>query len=78
MPITILTDSHSLFKVIVKSTTATGESLMLDVEVAREAYANGAVHSVGWIRSYENLEDALTKFKSFPALHTMLRTRILS
>lgn len=78
VPIAILTDSHSLFNVMVKSTTTTEKRLMIDIEAAREAYARGEVSNVGWVRSEDNLVDGLTKIKKCDALHELLQTGVLS
>ena len=49
IPLTMITDSEQLFKVIIKSTTTTEKRLMIDVETARAAYNEGEISDVGWI-----------------------------
>lgn len=41
LPLIILTDSESLFKIIVKATTTTEQNLMVDVKATREEYQTG-------------------------------------
>lgn len=57
----MLTDSESLFKCIVKSTTTTEKRLMIDIEAARQAYGKQEISDIGWIRSEDNPADGLTK-----------------
>lgn len=61
VPLTILTDSESLLKLIVKSSVTTEKRLMVNVRAAREAYERGDIRNVGWIRSPDNMADGLTK-----------------
>lgn len=63
IPMTMLTDSESLFRVIIKASVTTEKRLMIDVRAAREAYQRGDISNVGWIRSAHNLADGLTKFE---------------
>lgn len=60
-PLAMLTDSESLFKCIVKSTTTTEKRLMIDIEAAREAYCKQEISDIGWIRYEDNPADGLTK-----------------
>lgn len=66
IPLTILTDSESLFKVIVKSSTTTEKRFMINIQAAREAFETYEIDNVGWIRTKDNIADGLTKTKSAP------------
>ena len=77
IPLTLVTDSESLFKVIVKSTTTTERRLMIDVKVAREAYARHDISDVGWLRSHNNPADGLTKIGKCTSLTRLLDTGVL-
>lgn len=59
--LTILTESESLFRIIVKSSISAEKRLMVDIRAAGEVYEVGDISDVGWIRSNHNLSDALTK-----------------
>lgn len=63
IPLKMFTDSDSLFKTIVQSTTTTERRLMIDIEAAREAYGRQEISDVGWIRSEDNPADGLTLFR---------------
>lgn len=72
LPLAILTDSESLFKTIVKSTTTTEKRLMIDIREAREAYGKQEISDVGWIRSEDNPADGLTKPAPCAALERLM------
>lgn len=78
IPLTMLTDSESLFRVIIKSSITTEKKLMVDVRAAREAYHKVEIGDVGWIRSTENLVDGLKKFAKCKALTACLESRIIT
>ena len=69
------TNSESLFKTIVKSTTTTEKRLMIDIQAARNAYAKQEIGDVGWIRTEENQADGLTKSKPCSALVDIWKLR---
>lgn len=62
IPITVLTYSESLFRIIISSSVTTEKLLMIDVKAVRDAYQKGDLIDVGWIRSAQNLVEGLTKF----------------
>lgn len=74
LPLAMLTDSESLFKSIVKSTTTTEKRLMIDLEAARQSYGTQKISDVGWIRSEDNPADGLTKPAPCKALEKLLET----
>ena len=78
LPLAMFTDSDSLFKTIVKSTTTTEKRLMIDVEAAREAYGRQDISDVGWIRSQDNPADGLTKRGRCEPLERFLDTGYLN
>lgn len=60
LPLTILTDSKSLFQFITSSLTVTSEKrLMVDVLETKQADDNGEISDVVWIPSDHNLADGL-------------------
>lgn len=73
-PLAKLTDSESLFKSIVKSTTTIEKRLMIDFEAARQSYGTQEISDVGWIRSEDNPADGLTKPAPCKALEQLLDT----
>lgn len=74
VPLAMLTDSESLFKTILKSTTTTEKRLMIDMQAAREAYGKKEISDVEWIRSEENSADKLTKSVPCSALEHVMDT----
>lgn len=77
IPLAMLTDSESLFKCIVKSTTTTEKRLMIDIEAGREAYGKQEISDIGWIRTDDNPADGLTKSVLCPSLERLLDTGFL-
>lgn len=73
VPLAMLTDSESLFKTIVKSTTTTEKRLMIDIQAAQEAYGKQEISDVGWIRSEDNPADR-TKPAPRAALERLMDT----
>lgn len=78
IPITILTNSESLFEIMVKSITTTEKRLMIYVRAAREAFENREFLKLGWIRSMENAADELTKLKQCEALENLQLLELLT
>lgn len=74
IPITMLTDSQSLFNVIVKASSTTERRLMIDIRATREAYMRGEISDVGWILSTDNIADAFTKLTPCKALDDLMST----
>jgi hypothetical protein len=73
VPITMLTDSKSLFDIITKSSTTSEKRLQIDVAAARNAYHEGELSEIGLIASEQNLADPLTKPKSTAPLADVLK-----
>lgn len=62
IPITVLTDSDSLFRIIIKDSVTTEKLLMIDMKAARGDYHKQDFRAVRWIFSTQNLANGLTKF----------------
>jgi hypothetical protein len=76
IPLTILTDSKSLFDVITKSSSTFERRLMIDITAVRSAYNDQELSIVGLVRTKYNPADAFTKLGSREALNTIIQTRI--
>lgn len=63
IPLQMLTDSHSLFDVITKSSMTSECRLMIDIKDVRDGYENMHISNVGFVRSENNPADAFTKVK---------------
>ena len=61
LPLTICTDSFSLYEYIVKLGTTVEKRLMIDIIALRESYERHEIHTIRWINSTDNLIDAITK-----------------
>jgi Reverse transcriptase (RNA-dependent DNA polymerase) len=68
VPLTILTDSKSLFDVITKSSSTSERRLMIDITAVREAYFKQEISDVGFVRTKNNPADAFTKVGKCDAL----------
>ena len=64
IPITMLTDSQSLFDIITKSSYSTERRILIDVAVAKEAYRKKDLSDIGLVASKDNVSDCLTKTSS--------------
>jgi hypothetical protein len=73
LPISILTDSLSLFDVISKSTITAERRLLIDLAAAKAAYAARELEHVGFIRTQYNPADSFTKVSRCPILEDILR-----
>ncbi len=51
--------------------------MLIDIAELREAYREGDLRNLGWIRSEYNIADALTNDKKESALHRVLSTSTL-
>ena len=57
----LVSDSKSLYGLVVSLSQTTERRLQIDLEMLREAYENRDLTSVGWIPGEENPSDDLTK-----------------
>lgn len=69
-----MTDSDSLFKVIIQSYNMTEKRLMIDVQAGREAYHERKIDDMGWVRSENNLADGLTKLNKPELIQRTMKT----
>lgn len=76
VPITIFTDSLSLFDVISKATTTLEKRLMIDIASVREAYVKHDLEKLGFIRSQHSSADPFTKVMKCKALDDALNGRL--
>ena len=74
----VFTDSRTLFDSIISFCSMTEKRLLIDIACLRQAFRSGELSNLGWIRSGENVADALTKDKSKSALHNVLRSHKLN
>lgn len=75
--LTILTDSESFFKVIIKATITTEKRLMVYVRDAREAYQRSGISDVGWVRPPQNISDGLNNISRCNALELFIDDGII-
>jgi hypothetical protein len=76
VPLSLLTDSKSLFDIITNSSSTLEKRLIIDVAAARESYANEELTDIGLIRGEDNPSDAFTSDSS--AARKMLETILAS
>ena len=72
VPITMLSDSKSLFDVITKSTCTSEKRLMIDISAVREAYGKQEISDVGFVTTKNNPADAFTKITYCEALQSII------
>ena len=75
LKIKILTDTETLFNVMIKNANTTEKRLMIDIKAAREAYNEGIIEDIVWIRRQFNLAHAMTKAQINQDLVKALNTR---
>jgi hypothetical protein len=74
IPITIFTDSLSLFDVLTKATVPREKRLMIDLMAIKCAYKNGELETIAFIRTQHNPADVLTKVMNPTVLTNILET----
>jgi hypothetical protein len=77
LPITLYTDSLSLFDVITKSTMSRETRLAFTIEAMKGAYKRREAETIAFIRTFVNPADALTKDMDPKALMFILKSGIL-
>lgn len=77
IPIIMLTDSQILFNVLTRKRTTSEKRLMIDLKVARAAYANKEISNVALIGSIHNPADSLTKIRSNGAMQKIMASNRL-
>ncbi len=78
IPIQIMTDSKSLFDVIIKSTKTAERKLIIDIAACREAYERHKKRCIAHIKSQYNLADCFTKIMLPTQLMEVMKTAYLS
>lgn len=71
IPVTLLTDSKSLFDILTKGSRTSEKRLMLDVAAAREGYKRSDISNIGFVRSGKNIADAITKRMTTESLRSV-------
>ena len=77
IPLTIFTDSKSLYDCLIKLGTTNEKRLMIDLMCLRQSYQRREITEVVWIKGEENAADAMTKEKCCNALKNMVDTNKL-
>jgi hypothetical protein len=77
VPLTVFTDSKSLYDCLVKIGMTREKRLMIDIMCLRQAYERREIAEVVWIKGEENVADAMTKEKCSNALRDMVDTNKL-
>jgi hypothetical protein len=72
-PLTILTDSKTIFDVI-KASYTREKRILIDLASVREGYRRFDINDIGLISSEENLSDGLTKETSMDKLREAVST----
>jgi hypothetical protein len=72
--LTIATDSQSLFNAIARGSATSERSLLIDLAVVRQGYPAHEIDNLVFVRSEDNLADALTKRMEPHALLDLMRT----
>jgi hypothetical protein len=76
IPLTLCTDSKSLYECLVKLGTTREKRLMVDLMCLRQAYERREVAEVKWIDGDSNPADAMTKAKPCQALKNLIDTNL--
>ena len=79
MPLTIYTDSKSLYNSLVSLNTVIEKRLLIDLRVLRKSYKRRELANVFWIPAKQNPANGLTKplFKANGALNRLIATKKL-
>lgn len=78
IPLTICTDSYSLYECLVKLGTTKEKRLMVDIMSLRQSYERREIHEVRWINGGDNPADAMTKASPNKALERLVSTNELT
>lgn len=78
LPLTVCTDSKSLYDCIVKLGTTQEKRLMVDLMCLRQSYERREITEIKWIDGKSNPADAMTKSKACSALRDLIDTNKVS
>jgi hypothetical protein len=74
LPLTICTDSKSLYECLVKLGTTQEKRLMVDLMCLRQSYERRQIAEIKWIDGDSNPADAMTKSNACSALRELIDT----
>ena len=77
IPLLMLTDSQALFDVLTRAKYTSEKRLMIDIEVARNAYAKKEIDNIALIESQYNPAYAMTKISPNEALIKIMKSNKL-
>ena len=78
LPITLCTDSKSLYDCLVKLGTTQEKRLMVDLMCLRQSYERREIAEIKWIDGNSNPADAMTKSKPCQALKDLIDTNTVN
>jgi hypothetical protein len=78
LPITLCTDSKSLYDCLVKLGTTQEKRLMVDLMCLRQSYERREIAEIKWINGDSNPADAMTKPKPCQALKDLINTNMVN
>lgn len=59
IPLSIVTESDSLFKVFTRSSNMTEKRIMIYIQAGWEVYHDRKIDNISWVKSERNLADVL-------------------
>lgn len=72
--LSIVTDSYSLFNLVVQSSTTTDRRLMIDIQAGRDAHKERSIDNMGWVKSDGNLADGLNEINKPDLIKLVMHT----
>ena len=78
LPITLCTDSYSLYKYLVKLGTMQKKRLMIDIMCLRQSYKRCEITEILWIDGSSNPADAMTKPRPCQALRDLVDSNMIN
>ena len=73
IPLVMMTDSLSLFDVITKCTQTAEKRLLIDLNIAKQAYKRREVEMIGFLKTEYNPADCLTKVMGSKVMENILK-----